>query len=186
MRLLAAIILQCCALFFAWLNSPATLILAGMCAAGALVLRARFHLKREDLMKVDAFAWMTAKTMPAQTRLRAQLHSTTGRCLDFGRQNEDSRDRGCDQESSMRNTKYAREIVSAGSDDFRIERIFVKGERREEIRFSWWPDGKFKPRPLDVTEDELLPLLRAAIVAGVFTDQFLIDLKTALDRPRAL
>lgn len=86
----------------------------------------------------------------------------------------------------MRNTKYAREIVSARSDEFRIERIFVNDQGREEIRFSWWPGGRFIPRPLDVTEDELLPLLQAAIVAGVFTDQFLIRLKTALDRPREL
>ena len=40
----------------------------------------------------------------------------------------------------MRDTKYATERVIAEINGNRIERIFVKAENQDEIRFSWWPD----------------------------------------------
>ena len=81
----------------------------------------------------------------------------------------------------MRDTPYAREIRSTG-DEFgaKIERIYVKHLKREEIRFSWWKDGRFAPRPLDIPESELLPLMRKAIKEGVFTPKFVADLCDAL------
>lgn len=62
----------------------------------------------------------------------------------------------------------------------RIERLFVKGKAREEIRFSWWKDGRFMPRPLDLPENELLVLMSAAIENGVFEDEFLIGLRSVI------
>ena len=49
----------------------------------------------------------------------------------------------------------------------------VKESGQEEIRFSWWKDGRFAPRPLDLPEDELLALFRKAIKEGIFTEPFL-------------
>jgi hypothetical protein len=82
----------------------------------------------------------------------------------------------------MRETEYAREIAVGAHTDYRIERLHIKALDREEIRFSWWPDGKFIPRPLDVTEEELLLLLAAAIERKVFSSEFLGGLHEALGR----
>ena len=81
----------------------------------------------------------------------------------------------------MRDTKYATEIQTAQDGIGQsIERIFVKEHQREEIRFSWWTNGTMVIRPLDLPEDELLPLMRQAIRKGVFSDTFLKGLHEAL------
>ena len=82
--------------------------------------------------------------------------------------------------SELRDTQYAKEIATADIGGCRIERIFVKEQNQEEVRFSWWVDGKMAPRPLDVPEVELLPLLVEAIKGGVFTAEFLRNLHAAL------
>ena len=58
----------------------------------------------------------------------------------------------------MRDTGYATEMKTV-SDNYgqTIERIFVKEHQQEEIRFSWWKDGRLAPRPLDLPESDLLP-----------------------------
>jgi hypothetical protein len=76
----------------------------------------------------------------------------------------------------MRDTPYATEIATAEFKNCRIERIYVKNEGQDEIRFSWWPDGQMANRPLDLPEDELLPLFKQAISKGVFSDDFLRNL----------
>jgi hypothetical protein len=80
----------------------------------------------------------------------------------------------------MRDTAYATELASADLRGCRIERLHVKELGKDEIRFSWWPEGKMANRPLDLPEDELLPLLRQAIQKGVFTEGFLRDLHSML------
>jgi hypothetical protein len=80
----------------------------------------------------------------------------------------------------MRDTNYATERATADIDGCRIERIYVKDMDRDEIRFSWWVDGKLQPRPLDLPETELLPLLCEAIKAGVFENWFLRELHCTL------
>ena len=48
----------------------------------------------------------------------------------------------------MRDTKYARELREPavkkwpGGSEGRIERLYVKGTKKEEIRFPWWKNGK--------------------------------------------
>lgn len=84
----------------------------------------------------------------------------------------------------MRDTPYAREIATADLAGNRIERLYVKSQDQEEIRFSRWKDGNMANRPLDLPEEELLPLLELAMSEGVFTDKFLSDLQTALDGHR--
>jgi hypothetical protein len=71
----------------------------------------------------------------------------------------------------------ALELVSASlrlrdRSEARIERLYVKGENREEIRFSWWKDGKITPRPLDLPEAKLIQLIRKGIACGVLSDAF--------------
>ena len=85
----------------------------------------------------------------------------------------------------MRDTPYAKELVTANfvfpdGDEGRIERLYVKELQQDEIRFSWWKDGKMMMRPLDLREDELLPLLANAIEKGVFSEAFLKGLKALL------
>jgi hypothetical protein len=91
----------------------------------------------------------------------------------------------------LRDTRYAREIASArlpsgqhGKSFVAIERIFVKQAEQIEIRFSSWEGSRMLPRPLDLPEEELLPLMRAAIEAGVFSESFLDDLRHVLGEGR--
>ena len=80
----------------------------------------------------------------------------------------------------MRDTPCATEIRTArDASGQTIERIFVKEWQREEIRFSWWSNGKMVVRPSDLPEDELLPLMREAIRKGVFSAAFLRGLHAA-------
>ncbi len=73
----------------------------------------------------------------------------------------------------MRDTEYAREIATFALGDNRIERLFVKEEQQEEIRFSWWPNGNMANRPLDVPEDLLVALIAGGIQHGVLSALFL-------------
>ncbi|HZG43605.1 MAG TPA: hypothetical protein VEY93_11620 [Longimicrobium sp.] len=84
----------------------------------------------------------------------------------------------------MRDTSYARELktvaLPSGDSEVRIERLYVKEAKQEEIRFSWWRDGKMMMRPLDLPEDELIQLLELAIKENVFKPDFIAELKRIL------
>ncbi len=87
----------------------------------------------------------------------------------------------------LRDTRYARELANAklpsgpGRKSFvAIERIHVKQLDQVEIRFSSWEGTKMLPRPLDLPEAELLPLLEAALRGGVFSDGFTEGLRGVL------
>lgn len=80
----------------------------------------------------------------------------------------------------MRSTSYADEIASADEGGARIERLRIKATGADEIRFSWWKDGRFQARPLDLPEDDLLRLLRKAIDEGVFSEVFVGNLRRML------
>jgi hypothetical protein len=72
-----------------------------------------------------------------------------------------------------------------GEDISAVEKIFIKDIRREEIRFAWYKEEKngtrrFIPRPLDLTEDELLLLLKDGLDKGVFSTKFRGNLKKFL------
>ncbi len=89
------------------------------------------------------------------------------------------------QGESMRDTDYATELSRATLGDtsgehFRIERLHVKSLDQEEIRFSWWKGDQMMPRPPDLPEDQLLPLFQNAIREGVFSTQFLGELRRVL------
>jgi hypothetical protein len=87
----------------------------------------------------------------------------------------------------LRDTRYARELATVklpskpGRKSFvAIERIHVKQVDQVEIRFSSWEGTKMLPRPLDLPEEELLPLLKAALQAGVFSEAFTQELRRML------
>lgn len=80
----------------------------------------------------------------------------------------------------MRETSYAKELASGkiviGDSELKIERIFVKEKKQEEIRFSWWKNGKMIPRPPDGTPEEWLIAFEDALKNGVFPKDFLLEL----------
>jgi len=86
---------------------------------------------------------------------------------------------------ALRDTAYATEratanIIFDSSNEGRIERILVKEYGQDEIRFSWWKNGKMMMRPLDLNEDDLLVLMQNAVQAGVFTPEFRLKLRELL------
>ncbi|MGD0930491.1 MAG: hypothetical protein ABR902_07565 [Candidatus Korobacteraceae bacterium] len=86
----------------------------------------------------------------------------------------------------MRDTKYARELREPavkkwpGGSEGRIERLYVKGTKKEEIRFPWWKNGKITTRPLDLPEDDLAELFAEAVAKDIFTDSFRLKLRSLL------
>ena len=74
-----------------------------------------------------------------------------------------------------------------------VERLFIKGNKQqEEIRFALYKTTldknsqtttKLVPRPVDLTEEELLELLREAISKEIFSKAFLKSLKNLLQEP---
>ena len=88
--------------------------------------------------------------------------------------------------AELRDTTYARELARAvlpyPGGEVRIERLHVKEPAQDEIRFSWWPGEKMAQKPLDVPEPDLLLLFEKAIEQKVFTQEFLQNLKSLLDR----
>lgn len=87
----------------------------------------------------------------------------------------------------LRDTRYARELANAklpsgpgGKSFVAIERIHVKAADQVEIRFSGWEGARMMPRPLDLPEEELLPLLEAAFRGGVFSDGFTQGLRRVM------
>ena len=62
---------------------------------------------------------------------------------------------------------------STPGEEARVERLLIKKLGKEEIRFSWWKDGNIVPRPLDVSEENLIELIAKGMRAGVFSPTFL-------------
>ena len=90
------------------------------------------------------------------------------------------------EESRERDTGYAT-LLAEGRIDFRdgnsirIERLYVKEQKQDEIRFSWWKHERLIPRPLDVSEKQLLSLFQKSIKNAVFTRSFISRLKIMLE-----
>jgi hypothetical protein len=88
----------------------------------------------------------------------------------------------------LKNTKYcqllAQGTTQEGDDISAVERIYVKNLKREEIRFAWYKEKNgtryFLPRPLDLTEDDLLNLLKDGVNNEVFSSNFKENLKNIL------
>jgi len=78
------------------------------------------------------------------------------------------------------------ETLARGTHDFGnghthvLERIYVRDTAEEEIRWCYWKDGRFVPRPPDLPEEDLLRLFEAAVAEHVFTPRFKQQLKQIL------
>lgn len=84
----------------------------------------------------------------------------------------------------MRDTDYATELAHAalvdGDGEVRIERLRIKASGAEEVRFSWWRQGRLIPRPLDLPESQLVTLVARAVATGVLSPAFLARVQAAL------
>lgn len=91
----------------------------------------------------------------------------------------------------IKDTKYC-QILNQGkvADEeytYSIEKIFIKAVKRDEIRFSLYKDTiksteRYIPRSLDVTEEQLLQLIKESITAGVFSKEFIKNLSQVLNQ----
>jgi hypothetical protein len=65
-----------------------------------------------------------------------------------------------------------------------LERIFVKSEKIEEIRLSFWRKQKFVPRPGTVDVRGWGKLLTKAIDAGVFSEEERTEMLAILSKKK--
>lgn len=89
----------------------------------------------------------------------------------------------------IKSTKYC-DILKQGkvNDEeysYCIEKIYINNKKREEIRFSLYKDtltrvNRYIPRSLDVTELELIELIRVSIKEKVFSNDFIDMLKQVI------
>lgn len=74
---------------------------------------------------------------------------------------------------SLRDTSYARELVPAvvqgysRGNEIRLERLLIKSSGEEEIRLSWWKNGRMAQRPADLPEDDLVAMIAEGLRCGV-------------------
>ncbi|WP_283696747.1 hypothetical protein [Clostridium perfringens] len=93
------------------------------------------------------------------------------------------------EEEIIKSTRYCNLLKQASLKDedytYCIEKIFVKSMKRTEIRFCLYKftnrgDDIYVPRSLDVTELELIELIKKSIKEKVFSDDFIEMLKQEL------
>ena len=94
------------------------------------------------------------------------------------------------EDKIIKETKYCK-IINQGKvgDDeytYTIEKIYIKELKRNEIRFCVYKstrrgDETYIPRSLDVTELELMELIKKSIKEKVFSDEFIEMLKQELN-----
>lgn len=90
----------------------------------------------------------------------------------------------------IKSTKYCDLLRQASLIDedytYCIERIYVKAKKMEEIRFTLYKKtlnsgNRYIPRSLDVTEIELIKLIRSSLEGNVFSSGFIKMLKEEIN-----
>ena len=93
--------------------------------------------------------------------------------------------------SIIKTTKYCNILkqskVIDGSYTYCIEKIYVKSKKSNEIRFSVYKDTvrgdeTYIPRSLDVTEIELIELIKESFSQKLFSNEFVEMLKQELSK----
>ncbi|MBS6500431.1 MAG: hypothetical protein KH415_02130 [Clostridium sp.] len=74
-----------------------------------------------------------------------------------------------------------------GEYTYSIEKIYIKELKRNEVRFCVYKatrrgDETYIPRSLDVTELELIELIKESIKNKVFSDEFITMLKQEISK----
>ncbi|MFR1823652.1 MAG: hypothetical protein ACLSXJ_09810 [Clostridium saudiense] len=91
----------------------------------------------------------------------------------------------------IKSTKYCDLLSQASLVDedytYCIERIYVKAKKMEEIRFTLYKEtlnsrNRYIPRSLDVTEIELIKLIRSSLEGNVFSSGFIKMLKEEINK----
>lgn len=79
---------------------------------------------------------------------------------------------------ALRKTPHAELCAQAclsrdnSNDELRLERLWLKREGYEALRFTVWRSGRFIPGPARLTEPELIALLEKGLESDVFSDFF--------------
>ena len=95
------------------------------------------------------------------------------------------------EEKVIKETKYCKIIsqgkVGEGEYTYSIEKIYIKELKRDEVRFCVYKvtrrgDETYIPRSLDVTELELIELIKESIREKVFSEGFIEMLKQEISK----
>ena len=95
------------------------------------------------------------------------------------------------EEKVIKETKYCKIIsqgkVGEGEYTYSIEKIYIKELKRDEVRFCVYKvtrrgDETYIPRSLDVTELELIELIKESISRKVFSEWFIEMLKQEINK----
>ena len=95
------------------------------------------------------------------------------------------------EEKVIKETKYCKIIsqgkVGEGEYTYSIEKIYNKELKRDEVRFCVYKvtrrgDEAYIPRSLDVTELELIELIKKSIREKVFSEEFIEMLKQEISK----
>ncbi len=95
------------------------------------------------------------------------------------------------EEKIIKETKYCKIIsqgkVGEGEYTYAIEKIHIKKLKRDEVRFCVYKttrrgDETYIPRSLDVTELELIELIKESIREKVFSEEFIEMLKQEINK----
>ena len=95
------------------------------------------------------------------------------------------------EEKIIKETKYCKIInqgkVGEGDYTYSIEKIYIKELKRDEVRFCVYKstrrgDETYIPRSLDVTELELIELIKESIREKVFSEGFIEMLKQEINK----
>ena len=95
------------------------------------------------------------------------------------------------EEKVIKETKYCKIIsqgkVGEGEYTYSIEKIYIKELKRDEVRFCVYKvtrrgDETYIPRSLDVTELELIELIKESIREKVFSEEFIEMLKKEISK----
>ena len=95
------------------------------------------------------------------------------------------------EEKIIKETKYCKIIsqgkVGEGEYTYSIEKIYIKELKRDEVRFCVYKvtrrgDETYIPRSLDVTELELIELIKESIREKVFSEGFIEMLKQEINK----
>ena len=95
------------------------------------------------------------------------------------------------EEKVIKETKYCKIIsqgkVGEGEYTYSIEKIYIKELKRDEVRFCVYKvtrrgDETYIPRSLDVTELELIELIKESISRKVFSEGYIEMLKQEINK----